>query len=66
MHMYANDVTLHLGVSHPRAIVPELLDWVHANNFPAERVTTLTADFDDAPHAYAERTTKLVLTRDAA
>lgn len=66
MHMYANDVTLHLGVSHPRAILPELLDWVHANNFPAERVTTTTADFDDAPHAYAERTTKLVITRDAA
>jgi threonine dehydrogenase-like Zn-dependent dehydrogenase len=63
MHMYANDITLHLGVSHSRAVLPELLAWVHANEFPAERVTTLTADFDEAPTAYATQTTKLVLQR---
>lgn len=61
MHMYANDITLRLGVSHPRAVLPELLQWVLANDFPAERVTTLVADVNDAPRAYAERTTKLVL-----
>jgi len=65
MHMYANDITLHLGVSHPRAVLPELLDWVHSNNFPAEKVTSHLADFDDAPTAYAEHTTKLVLHRPA-
>ncbi|MFF1252215.1 alcohol dehydrogenase catalytic domain-containing protein [Pseudarthrobacter sp. NPDC058329] len=65
MHMYANDITLHLGVSHPRAVLPELLDWVHKNNFPAEKVTSHLADFDDAPRAYAEHTTKLVLHRPA-
>ncbi len=31
--------------------------------FPAERVTSLLADWDDAPAAYGERTTKLVLHR---
>ncbi|MDR7166119.1 alcohol dehydrogenase [Pseudarthrobacter oxydans] len=65
MHMYANDITLHLGVSHPRAVLPELLNWVHHNNFPAERVTSHLADFDDAPTAYAQHATKLVLHRPA-
>ena len=63
MHMYANDITLHLGVSHPRAVLPELLTWIHANQFPAELVTTQLASFDDAPSAYRARTTKLVLHR---
>jgi threonine dehydrogenase-like Zn-dependent dehydrogenase len=64
MHMYATDITLHLGVSHPRAVLPELLEWVGRHDFPAEKVTTTLADFDDAPTAYATRTTKLVLHRD--
>jgi alcohol dehydrogenase len=64
MHMYATDVTLHLGVSHVRALLPELLEFVRRTGFPAERVTTVTADWDDAPSAYAARTTKLVLRRD--
>ncbi|MCU1517791.1 MAG: Zn-dependent alcohol dehydrogenase [Pseudarthrobacter sp.] len=65
MHMYASDITLHVGVSHPRAVLPELLDWVHTNNFPAEIVTSHLGDFDDAPTAYAERATKVVLHRPA-
>lgn len=65
MHMYANDITLHLGVSHPRAVLPELLDWINTNDFPAEEVTSSLASFDDAPQAYSERTTKLVLHRPA-
>ncbi|QYN34059.1 alcohol dehydrogenase catalytic domain-containing protein [Pseudonocardia sp. DSM 110487] len=64
MHMYATDATLRLGVSHTRAILPDLLGFVHRTGFPAERVTTLTADWDDAPTAYAARTTKVVLHRD--
>lgn len=63
MHMYATDITLRLGVSHPRADLPELLRWVHEHDFPAEHVTTTLADFDDAPRAYAEETTKVVLRR---
>lgn len=64
MHMYANDATLRVGVSHVRPVLPELLDFVARERFPAERVTTLTADWDDAPTAYAARTTKLVLVRE--
>jgi threonine dehydrogenase-like Zn-dependent dehydrogenase len=64
MHMYATDATLRLGVSHARALLPDLLTFVHRTGFPAERVTTLTADWDDAATAYAAKTTKLVLQRD--
>ncbi|MFG1825954.1 hypothetical protein ACGFIJ_26025 [Microbispora bryophytorum] len=61
MRMYATDVTLRAGVSHARATLPDLLDFVRHTGFPAERVTTLLADWDDAPTA---KTTKVVLRRD--
>jgi threonine dehydrogenase-like Zn-dependent dehydrogenase len=64
MDMYATDATLHLGVSHPRAVLPQLLDFLTQTGFPAEDITTLTADWDDAPRAYQAKTTKLVLQRD--
>ncbi|MEU6642604.1 alcohol dehydrogenase catalytic domain-containing protein [Saccharomonospora sp. NPDC046836] len=64
MHMYATDATLRLGVSHVRAILPSLLEFLHRTGFPAERVTTRTADWDEAPDAYTVRTTKLVLRRE--
>jgi threonine dehydrogenase-like Zn-dependent dehydrogenase len=64
MRMYATDATLRLGVSHARAVLPELLAFVADTGFPAERVTSLTADWEAAPRAYAERTTKVVLRRD--
>jgi threonine dehydrogenase-like Zn-dependent dehydrogenase len=64
MRMYANDSTLRLGVSHARALLPELLEFVARTGFPAERVGTLTADWEDAPSAYAARATKVVLQRD--
>lgn len=64
MRMYATDATLRLGVSHARATLPELLAFVARTGFPAERVATLTADWDDAPSAYAARTTKVVLRRE--
>jgi alcohol dehydrogenase len=63
MHMYANDATLTIGVSNVRPILPDLLDFVARQDFPAETVTTLTAGWDDAPEAYTAHTTKLVLHR---
>jgi threonine dehydrogenase-like Zn-dependent dehydrogenase len=63
MHMYANDATLRIGVSHVRPELPELLAFIARTGFPAELVTTVTADWDDAPQAYTEHTTKLVLHR---
>jgi threonine dehydrogenase-like Zn-dependent dehydrogenase len=64
MRMYATDATLRLGVSHARAVLPALLAFVHRTGFPAERVTTLSADWEDAASAYTARTTKVVLQRD--
>ncbi|MGY2875504.1 threonine dehydrogenase-like Zn-dependent dehydrogenase [Marmoricola sp. URHA0025 HA25] len=63
MDMYATSATLKVGVSHVRPVLPELLDFVATSGFPAEQVTSLLADWDDAPEAYAAHTTKLVLHR---
>ncbi len=63
MDMYATSATLRVGVSHSRPVLPELLDFVATSGFPAERVTSLLADWEDAPEAYGTRTTKLVLHR---
>jgi threonine dehydrogenase-like Zn-dependent dehydrogenase len=65
MHMYATDATLRVGVSHARAVLPDVLDFVARTGYAAEQVTTLTAPWDDAPTAYAAHTTKLVIQRDA-
>jgi alcohol dehydrogenase len=63
MHMYVNDTILKIGISHVRPVLPDLLDFIARSDFPAELVTTLTADWDEAPDAYGVRTTKLVLHR---
>jgi alcohol dehydrogenase len=64
MHLYAVSGSLHVGVSHARAQLPDLLAFVQRTGFAAETVTTTLADWEDAPTAYAARTTKLVLARD--
>ncbi|HWM02691.1 MAG TPA: alcohol dehydrogenase catalytic domain-containing protein [Actinophytocola sp.] len=64
MDMYATSATLNIGVSSVRPVLPKLLEFVAATGFPAEMVTSLLADWEDAPTAYAERSTKLVLHRD--
>lgn len=63
MDMYATSATLQVGVSHVRPVLPDLLDFIAQTGFEADRVTTVLADWDDAPAAYAERTTKVVLHR---
>jgi threonine dehydrogenase-like Zn-dependent dehydrogenase len=63
MDMYATSATLHVGVSHVRPVLPELLDFIATTGFEAERVTSLVADWDEAPEAYQAHTTKLVLHR---
>jgi threonine dehydrogenase-like Zn-dependent dehydrogenase len=63
MDMYATSATLKVGVSNVRPYLPDVLDFVATSGFPAEKVTGLLADWDDAPDAYASRTIKLVLHR---
>lgn len=63
MDMYATSTTLRVGVSHVRPYLPDALDFVAEHDFPAEKVTSVLADWYDAPEAYAARTTKLVVHR---
>jgi threonine dehydrogenase-like Zn-dependent dehydrogenase len=63
LQMYANDSTLKVGVSHPRADVPHVIDLVTTKRFDPTPVTTLVADWDDAPDAFTTRTTKVVVRR---
>ena len=63
MDMYATSATLRVGISHVRPILPTILDFIARSGFPAEQVTSLLADWECAPAAYAEHTTKLVLHR---
>lgn len=63
MQMYINDWTLRVGVSHPRADLPKLLALLEKRVFKPEIVTTVLADWDDAPRAFLEQTTKVVVKR---
>jgi alcohol dehydrogenase len=64
MQMYTNSSTLHIGVAHPRADLPRLLALLQTGKFKPEKITTLVASWDDAPRAFLERTTKVVVKRD--
>jgi alcohol dehydrogenase len=64
MQMFTNSSTLHIGVAHHRADLPRLLALLQTGKFKPEKVTTLVADWDDAPRAFLERTTKVVVKRD--
>lgn len=64
MDMYATSATLEVGVSSVRPHLPELLDFFATSTFAAEKVTSLLADWEDAPQAYTAHTTKLVLHRE--
>src|SRR5260221_3609229 len=63
MQMYANDSTLHTGISHPRAALPDVLELIESKKFQPEKITTLLANWDDAAEAFLERTTKVVVHR---
>jgi alcohol dehydrogenase len=63
MQMYANDSTLHTGISHPRASLPDVLDLIESKKFQPEKITTLLANWEDAAEAFLERTTKVIVYR---
>jgi threonine dehydrogenase-like Zn-dependent dehydrogenase len=63
MQMYANSSTLHVGVSHARAAIPQVLDLVAAGVFDPLKVASLIADWDDAPQAFSTPATKLIVRR---
>ena len=64
MHMTFTDITLHVSTSHIAAVLPDAMRWLDDSDFPAERVTPVISDWDQAPVAYGTRkTVKPVLVR---
>jgi threonine dehydrogenase-like Zn-dependent dehydrogenase len=61
--MYLKSASVHVGLSHPRRDISEIIPLIQSGNFKPEQVITLSADWVDAPSAYVEQTTKLVLSR---
>ena len=61
--MYSKSATFHIGVSHPRRDIPEILPLIQNGSFKPEKIITLTSDWENAPKAYLEKSTKLVLKR---
>jgi alcohol dehydrogenase len=61
--MYFKSGTLHVGVSHPRAALPDVLALVASGAIRPGRVTTLLADWKDAAQAFLEPSTKVVVHR---
>ena len=66
MQMYGNCSTLHVGLSHARAHLPDVLALIASGKFSPARVTTRLAAWDDAHEAFLEPTTKVVVHRPAA
>ncbi len=54
LRMYARNVTLHLGRTHARALMPSVLELIAAGRLHPEVVTTCVAPLDDAPSALRE------------
>jgi threonine dehydrogenase-like Zn-dependent dehydrogenase len=63
MQMFANSTTLKIGISHPRADLPAVIDFIAKSSFEPLKVATLIADWDDAPEAFTTRTTKVIVRR---
>jgi threonine dehydrogenase-like Zn-dependent dehydrogenase len=61
--MYAKSASFHTGPSQPRRDIPAILPLIQKGIFKPEKITTLSANWDQAPQAYLEETTKVVLTR---
>jgi alcohol dehydrogenase len=60
--MYLKSAHVHVGLSHPRRDIAEIIPVIQSGKFKPEQVITLSADWADAPSAYVEQTTKLVLS----
>jgi alcohol dehydrogenase len=49
--MYASNATLHLGRTHARAVIPDVLRLITEHDLQPQRVTTTVARLDNAPGA---------------
>jgi alcohol dehydrogenase len=67
--MFGRNVTLHIGRSHARALIPDVLELVSSGRLRPELVTSDLAPIDDAPRAIREHmhgdATKTILAEGA-
>ena len=61
--MYVKGNSLVTGLANVRVDLPDILEAVRNGSLKPDLVTTLTADWDDAPDALLDPTTKVVLVR---
>ena len=61
--MYSNNITLKTGITNARVIIPEALSIITRGLFKPDKVTTLLADWQEAPRAFLENTVKVVVKR---
>jgi threonine dehydrogenase-like Zn-dependent dehydrogenase len=61
--MLINSTTFHVGVSHVRAAMPHVLQLMQQGRFDLSKITTVRAAWQDAPAAFLEDTTKVVVER---
>jgi threonine dehydrogenase-like Zn-dependent dehydrogenase len=61
--MYVHGGTLKTGLANVRADLPDILAAVQSGKLKPEMVTTRVADWNDAPDALLDPTTKVVLVR---
>jgi threonine dehydrogenase-like Zn-dependent dehydrogenase len=61
--MYVNGGTLRTGLANVRADIPDILEAIRSGRLKPELVTTLQANWEDAPDALLDPTTKVVLVR---
>jgi alcohol dehydrogenase len=54
LQMYVRNATLHVGRTHARALMPDVLDLIASGRLRPERVTTCVAALDEAPSALSE------------
>lgn len=61
--MYMRSATLLVGVAHPRANLPALLELISTGDFEPGRVTALVGDWSDADRILLEPATKVIVRR---
>jgi threonine dehydrogenase-like Zn-dependent dehydrogenase len=62
--MYQSCLTYHTGPCQARPLLPAVLELIVDGRFDPQPVTSGVVDWEDAPAAYAQLTTKTVIVRD--
>ncbi|MFN3213768.1 MAG: zinc-binding dehydrogenase [Henriciella sp.] len=62
--MYVKSLSFETGLADVSASLPDILELTKSGAFKPELVTTLVADWEDAPNAFLDPTAKVVVTRE--